>query len=122
MNLNFLALFLLINLVINCGSSSDESCNEIEPKKLIFCYFLYHSSSNSARILENTLPCTHIIFAFGSLDIDSNINVDFNEKFQLKSHDELRSEVARVRDTNPCIKILYAVGGKKICENLGNFY
>lgn len=117
MNLNFLALFLLINLVINCGSSSDESCNEVEgqksPKKLIFCYYLYHSSSNSAKMLENSLPCTHIIFAFGSLDIDSNINVDFNEKFQFKSHDELRSEVGRVKDKNPCIKILYAVGGKK---------
>lgn len=116
MNLKFVALFVLINVAVECGSSGDEECDESASKKLIFCYFLFHSSSHAASMLENSLPCTHIVFAFGSLDIDSNINVNFNEKLQFKSHDELRSAVGRVRDNNPCIKALFAVGGEKLAN------
>ncbi|KAK7483569.1 hypothetical protein BaRGS_00025243, partial [Batillaria attramentaria] len=87
------------------------------PKKLIFCY--YSSSANSRPSVGKFWPehidpflCTHLIFAFADITKDGK-GIKSNNWNDLGDYG-LYTRTMKLKQKNPKLKILLAVGGWKI--------
>ncbi|XP_070505370.1 chitinase-3-like protein 1 [Chironomus tepperi] len=101
-----LEILVILSLSVKCN---EFKCPEGSDKK-IFCYYkVTGQESNevnpSSIFHHNKPPCSHIIYAFAGLDMDGNIVLPHKRV----SHD--LHDLMRLKEKDPCLKILISVGG-----------